>query len=360
MPTPQWKSAPAVIEQLLSEPYRAEFFQAVSLIELWLEQHGVGHGTALLEYLRFPNRLSLSFPPSQIAALTVRADAPVDSAAALLAALRARQLDHICITPAFMGLLGGNGTLPLHHTQRIAAYERDTGDSGPRAFLDLFSNRSVTLAYQAWTMHRPGRMRDAEGRDCLLPMLLAFAGVRPHTPHKPREVDEADEDDLIAEETAAFYAAQFGGRRVSASVVAGLLSEYFGVPFALEQLVGAWIPLAPEHQSRLGVANVTLGAGMVLGKRVYSRDKRARLRIGPLDKASFERFIPRSSASRALERLLGMFCGVGMTFEVRVVLRRQDVRGVRLGAGARLGIDAFLLSRPAGGDRDDLAYLLHP
>lgn len=358
MPTPQWKPAPAVIEQLLSEPYRAEFFQAVSVIELWLEQHGVEHGTALLAHLRFPNRLSLSFPPSQIAALTVRADGPVDGAAALLAALRARRLEHISITPAFMGLLGGNGTLPLHHTQRIAAYERDTGDGGPRAFLDLFSNRSVTLAYQAWTTHRPDRMCDAEGRDRLLPMLLAFAGVRPHTPHEAET--EADEDALIAEETLAFYAAQFGGRRVSASVVAGLLSEYFGVPFALEQLVGAWTPLAPEHQTRLGVANVTLGAGAVLGKRVYSRDKRARLRIGPLDKASFERFIPRSSASRALERLLGMFCGVGMTFEVRVVLRRQDVRGARLGAGARLGIDAFLLSRPAGGDRDDLAYLLHP
>jgi type VI secretion system protein ImpH len=355
MPSPQRRPEPGVIDLLLAEPHRAEFFQAVSLIERWLEQNGVERGRALLDYLRFPNRLSVAFPPSQIAALTVVADAPVGDAAALLTALQEGSLQHISLTPAFMGFLGGNGTLPLHYTQRIADHEHRTGDDGPRAFLDLFSQRSVTLFYQAWTKHRPGHMRDADGEDCLLPILLALAGTR------PREA-QRDAPAGIDEDAVAFYAAQFRGRATSGGVLAGVLSEYFGVPFALEQFVGAWRPIPFEQRARLGVGNTNLGVGMVLGSRVYCRDTRARLRIGPLDKEAFERFIPGASATRALEKMLGMFCGVGLTFEVRVVLRKEDVRGLKLSASgcARLGIDAFLLTKAQTTPRDGAIYLLHP
>jgi len=356
MPTPQRRPEPGVIDRLLAEPHRAEFFQAVSLIERWLEQNGVEHGRALLDYLRFPNRLSVAFPPSQIAALTVVADAPVGDTAALLAALQEGRLQHISLTPAFMGFLGGNGTLPLHYTQRIADHEHRTGDDGPRAFLDLFSQRSVTLFYQAWTKHRPGHMRDADGKDSLLPILLALAGTRPRAPHA------RDDHSDIDEAAVAFYAAQFRGRATPGGVLAGVLSEYFSVPFALEQFVGAWRPIPFEHRARLGAGNTNLGVGMVLGSRVYCRDTRARLRIGPLDKEAFERFIPGASATRALEKMLGMFCGVGLTFEVRVVLRKEDVRGLKLSAsgGARLGIDAFLLTKAQTTPRDGAVYLLHP
>lgn len=356
MPTPQRSLGPGVIDQLLAEPYRAEFFQAVNLIERWLEQNGVEHGRALLDYLRFPNRLSVAFPPSQIAALTAVADAPVADAAALLTALQEGRLRHMSITPAFMGFLGGNGTLPLHYTQRIADHEHRTGDGGPRAFLDLFSQRSVTLFYQAWTKHRPGYMRDADGEDSLLPILLALAGTR------PRQPQARDDHAGIDDEAVAFYAAQFRGRAVTGGVLAGVLSEYFGVPFALEQFVGAWRPIPFEHRARLGGGNTNLGVGMVLGSRVYCRDTRVRLRIGPLDKDAFERFIPGAAATRALDKMLGMFCGVGLTFEVRVVLRKEDVRGLKLSAagGGRLGIDAFVFTKAQTAPRDGAVYLLHP
>lgn len=356
MPATQWSPDLGVIDQLLTEPYRAEFFQAVSVIELWLRQNGVEHGKPLLDYLRFPNRMSLAFPPSQIDALAPEADAPIRNAEALLAALRDQRLRHIHITPAFTGLLGSNGVLPLRYTQRIADHEHDTGDGGPRAFLDLLANRSTSLLYQAWSKHRPECMRDTEGKDSLLPILLALAGLRPRTQ------DEREDYAGIDEETAGFYAAQFGKRAISGGVIAGVLSEYFAVPFELEQFVGCWRQLAPEHQAQLGVRNTNLGVGMVLGTRVYCRDMRVRVRIGPLDKEAFERFIPGASGMKALNKMLGMFCGAGLTFEVRVVLRKEDVRGMKLSAsgGPRLGIDAFLLNQPASSDRDGAVYLLRP
>ncbi len=350
MPATQRRPAPGVIDRLLAEPYRFEFFQAVHLLELWLRQNGVPPD-APLDYLRFRNRLSLAFPPSQIAALAALADAPVDSAEALLAALREQRLVHIDITPAFIGFLGSNGTLPLHYTQRLATQELTHNDDGPRAFLDLFSHRSATLFYQAWTMHRPEHMRDADGNDGLLPILLALAGVQP--PARPDGTG-------IADETMAHYASQFRSRAVSASAVTGVLADYFGVPFELEQFVGHWQPLLERDLSRLGVANNRLGS-IVLGRRIFSRDKRVRLRIGPLSQADFERFLPRSSGAHALKAMLAQFCGVGMTVEVRLIVRRQDVRPFTLGtSSARLGLGAFLGTRPEIRDRDGAGYLLQP
>ncbi|MES2118294.1 MAG: type VI secretion system baseplate subunit TssG [Pseudomonadota bacterium] len=350
-----------MIDQLLTHPHRFEFFQAVRLIELWLRQNGVEDGPIPMQYLRFENSLSLSFPPSQIAALAAVADVPVDSAAALQRAALENRLRHIAITPAFIGLLSGNGGLPNHDVMRIANYEYTTKDTGPRAFLDMLSTRSVGLFYQAWARHRPQCMGDAAGNDQFLALLLALSGLRPPA---NRTAPASSDDAGLGDEVLAYHAAQFRSRCVPASVVAGVLTEYFGVPFALEQLVGRWEDLPSRYRVRLGGANRTLGAGVTLGRRIHRRDSHARLRVGPLKRDDFERFLPHSAGAAAINKVLAMFCGAGMTFEVELVLRAEDVRPLQLpkddGARrARLGIDAFLF-QGAPRDRTTARYHLRP
>lgn len=349
MPTPQRRPAAGVIDQLLRQPWRFEFFQAVRLLETWLTQNG---GQPGLDYLCFRNRLALSFPPGQLDSVEAQADQAIANAAQLLAALREQRLTRIDLTPAFMGFLGANGALPLHYTQRIAAHESRTRGDGPRAFLDLFSRRAVALFYQAWKRHRPETLHDGDGGDQLLPILHALAGLRGGAPSN-RAFD-------IADETLGFYAAQWRGRAAPAAVVAGVLAEYFGVPIQLEQLLGAWRPVQPQHQAQLGRAHVALGCGVLLGARIYGHDSHARLRIGPLPREMFERFLPGAPWALALRHLLGRFCGAGMTFHVHLVLRKLDVQGASLGGGARIGTDAFLRGTPETADRDDLRYLLQP
>lgn len=351
MPSPQWRTDASVIDQLLAEPHRFEFFQAVRLIEMWLRQHGVEQDLPLSDFIQFRNSLSLAFPPSEIAALTPVSDHAARDAASLLLALRAQQLEHISIIPAFMGLLGGNGTLPHHYTERIAAQEQQDGNQGPRAFLDVLSHRALSLFYQAWSKHRPECMADAYGQDLFLQKLLSLAGV-------PPSINAA-----LEAETIACYAAQARRRAVSPAIMAGVLTEYFGVPFTLEQLIGHWQPVQQVHQARLGVGNCTLGQDTVLGERLYRADARVRLRIGPLAKDDFERFLPGCSGALSLRAMLGMHCGVGMAFEVHLILGRQDVTAARLAlpgtlGSARLGVDAYMLETPTARDRDDAGYLL--
>lgn len=310
MPTSQRRVDTGLIGTLLNQPQRFEFFQAVRLIEHWRP------GRA-----RFRNRLSMGFPPNQLE--NISSD---DSG--------------VRVTPAFMGILGSQGVLPLHYSERIGRYERDNNDGGPRAFLDTLSHRPLSLFYKAWARNRP------DDNDNLLNALSALAGV--HL-----------KQNLVERETLAFYAAHIRSRTVSAPTLAGMYTEYFGVPIAVEQLVGEWQTLPDEDQASLGRANVNLEGGVMLGQRLYRCDTRARLRIGPLGREAYDQFLPGGDAARKLAAMLDLHCGVGMTYEVHLIQHAADIQGARIDGQNRLGVNARLLSKPATRDSDELMYLLH-
>ena len=107
------------------------------------------------------------------------------------------------------------------------------------------------------------------------------------------------------------------------------------------------------------MANALLDASAVVGERVWQRDLRMRLTIGPMLRAKFHRFLPGGSAALALRELLTMLTGVTLEYEVRLSLRAEEVQGTRLdaaGAGAHLGWDSFLVTQPEMRDRFDAGY----
>jgi len=151
-------------------------------------------------------------------------------------------------------------------------------------------------------------------------------------------------------------------RPTSAGSIARVMSEYFGQPVSMAQFVGNWYALPLAQQSTLGGANAVLGASAVVGARAWQRDLRLRLTVGPLDRASFEAFLPGGKAARALAQLLAMFTGLTLEYEVELVLRALDVQGISLHSarnGGRLGWDSFLGDSAGARDRDDVRYDLH-
>ncbi|RZI81429.1 MAG: type VI secretion system baseplate subunit TssG [Rubrivivax sp.] len=349
MPASQRRQAAGVIEQLLREPQRFGFFQAVRLLERWL---ATPEG---LSKLNFRNSISLAFPASEIESLLIhrRPDSVVGEHAH-----DPDDIDRIDLTPAFMGLLGVTGTLPLFYTESLAQRELYQKDHAARAFMDVFSHRAVMLFYQAWKKHRLHIQYEGDRRQRFMPMALALAGLG----QKSLRARLSPERTGVADEALAFYSGTLQQRTLSARQLQQVLQGYLDVPVALEQFVGRWYTLPQAGRHHLGrPGNGNLGRSAMLGERVWQRDLCLRIALGPLDHDSFRRFLPGAPGALALRELLTLFNGVSLEFEVRLHLRKDDVQGSGLGSRrapteARLGWDTFLQTRPAQADRADVCY----
>jgi type VI secretion system protein ImpH len=355
MPTEKRRIEPPVINRLFEEPYRFDYFQAVRILELWLRRRGVAQADVVNHFLRFENSTSLGFPASQLEAIATEPRELAHDAPALATAVQNSTLRYIRVRPAFMGLLSGTGVLPAHYTERIAEHELHHKDNGPRAFLDALSNRSLALFYGAWKKYRLALRCESRNEDDFLPLLLDLAGLGNRA---PRTRKHARETGGVQAASIGYFAASIRHRPVSAVQIARVLSEYFGRPVQAEQFIGAWYAIPAAQQSMLGHPNATLGATAISGARVWQRDLRLRLIIGPLDTIGFSSFLPDGTAARALRTLLALFTGLTLEYEIELVLRAADVCSVTLGDdhAGRLGWNAYLVDGPQHRDRRDVCY----
>lgn len=266
-------------------------------------------------------------------------------------------LGTVDLTPAFIGLLGGRGTLPLGYTERIGEREHYQRDYAARAFLDIFSNRAVALFYAAWKKHRLAFQYELNREERFLPLALALAGMG----LKSLRSRLSAEPGAVFDQSIAYYSAGLRQRPLSAAFLQSMLAEHFAAPLRIEQFAGAWYQVPEIQLTRLGEGNAVLGSTALAGGRVWQRDLRLRLWFGLLRRRQFEDFLPGGSAAAALTKWFTLTAGSSFEYEVRLVLHRQDVQGIglQLSSGGRLGWDAFVATRQAMEHRADASYLVH-
>jgi len=355
MPAPQWPQPVAVIRQLLEAPHGFDFFQAVRLLELWwAREEGLTRSQMLATRLAFRNSISLSFPASEIESLRVvwrDLNALADDAHG---PGMARRLERLELTPAFISLLGTGGTLPTWYTELLTQRESEQRDNAARAFLDIFLHRTVALFYEAWRKHRLAVQYEGDRRHRFLPLMLSVAGIGDRRLRNQLSAGKGG----VADDALALFAGSLQRRPVSARVLQQVLSHYFRIPVRLEQFIGRWFTLPRANQSTLGMSNMQLGRNLVVGERVWQRDLRVRLTLGPLSGDRYTRFLPGGAGALALRELLALLGGPTLEYEVRLQVQANELRGISLsGAQApRLGWDTFLLTETCTGTRDDAGY----
>lgn len=344
MQTAQRQVDSGVIQQLLDKPQRFGFCQAVRLLERWLVHRGVPR-PLLAKCLRFANSTSLAFPQSDIRSLRVEGH-PNASEHSMREAIARNRLPRIHVTPAFMGFLGMHGALPLHVTEALQRRVQDGHGAQPLAFFDVLLNRIATLFYRSWRRHRL-HMRVAGGRDAIAAPMLALVG-------KPSGFANA----AIPDGAAIFYAAHLRQHGTSAAAMERVLGHYFDVPVAITPSQGGWERVPDEFQLRLGGANAQLGGPCVLGGRMWRRDCRASVSIGPLTREQYLHFLPGQECAARLRDMVGMFAVSTLQFDVRLKVRKEAVCGAALDGTARLGRDSFLVYGIADTDREDVRYTI--
>jgi type VI secretion system protein ImpH len=331
---------PEAWEKVLGEaPETFSFFQAVRLLHRHLEgRSGVGGFAAPSdEVARFSANPSLSFPAGEIQALRTDPDGRTE------------------MVVNFMGLVGHMGVLPTQYTLLIDEQAATEGDpDGFRQFLDMFHHRLLSLFYKAWERSHFYVPFERGEDDPLSKRLLDLVGL--------------GSGDLrgrmrIRDEALLFYSGLLGSRHRNAIALERLLEDYFDVPVEVVQFKGGWFGLSPDSQCRIDDDEKLgggLGEGTVVGDEIWDPQARVQIKIGPLRREAYDAFLPGGRSVTALKGITQFFGDGQFDFEVQLILHRDDVRGIVLGAEEEpaqpLGWSSWIRTRPFARDADETTF----
>lgn len=337
-------------KELSEEGSEFEFVQAMRLLmRLYPDRAPIGGWEQpSREVVRLSVPASFAFPPAEIASLELP-DEPVGDNSGTPPTAGGRQQARMAVR--FFGLTGPQGVLPHLYTEHAAARSR-ARDHAFRDFLDVFHHRALSLFYRAWERYHTTVPAERGEEDRLRGHLLDIAGAGTSEVRKRSALDP---------NTLAFYAGLFGMRTRPAVGLAQLVADYFDVPAQIEQFVGEWQELRDGGQLCLDADDLDgqLGAAVV-GDAVFDPMARVRLKIGPLTRAQFDRFLPGGSQHHTLRELAHFYADEQVGVDAQLVLARDEIPGAALATpGApTLGYGTWLRTKPPTHDASDVQFVL--
>lgn len=337
-PQERGRDTTRVFEAVAASPRTIDFFALLRRLEaMRADLPRLGRALRPMhEPVRLGQEPELDFAPAALERLDPRPDGPPR------------------LGVRFFGLLGPQGPMPLHFTEHVRERLRQRNDPTTARFLDVFHHRLLLLFYRAWAQAHPAAQHDRPQDDRFAAWLGSCAGL-----------DHAgDREGPVPHAARLHQAGLLASRSRHPEGLAKLLADYFRVPMRIDCHVPQWMPLEQEERPRLGVSRARMGRGtargMALGidaaagTKVPDRQYRFRVVAGPLPLARYEEFASGGPAWQALHEWVRGYAGLDMHWDLRLVLRAQDVPEPRLGCRIGLGVATWIgrARRPA--DRDEL------
>ena len=243
---------------------------------------------------------------------------------------------------------GPSGVLPRSYSE-IVTQSRRLRSTALHEFLDMLGHRFVAFFARAAVKYRPARaaetaaLHDSQVPDPVTRTLLALTGFG--TPHLAPRL-------LAGTDPVLHYAGVFATRPRSADRLGAMLSDWLGMRVEVVEFAGAWLGLPPDQRTRIGVNGAfnRLSVDAAIGVRAWDPQARIVLRIGPLERAGFERLLPDRPALHRLVSLVRAYLGFELGFAVNPVLAASDVPPLRLDSAAepppRLAWNTWLPGSP--------------
>ena len=210
--------------------------------------------------------------------------------------------------------------------------QRNHADSTSKHFLDLFHHRLLTLFYRAWASAQPTVSLDRPGADRFAGYLGALIGIG---------MPSLQARDSVADVAKLHFAGRLGPQTRNAEGLAGLLSDCLGLPVAVEPFVGHWMDLRERDGLRLG-SRGQLGQDAVLGHRVWDRQHKFRLQLGPLSLSDYGDLLPQTRGLALLAAAVRNYAGLEYDWDLRLLLGADSVPRLALGGSQRLGYSSWL------------------
>jgi len=242
------------------------------------------------------------------------------------------------------GLWGPNGGMPLAWTESVRDRIHHAKDSTLADFTGVFHHRMISLFYKAWARSRKTTDFDRPSEQRFFNYLGSLAGVAAHY----RGAQGKD----VPGFAKIFYSGLLGRYSRDPASLAGLLEDFFGVPFAVEEYVARWVPVPPAEQNNMG-EGFQLGQSAMLGERCWDCQTKFRLLAGPLDQDELRRFAIEPGNFIHICRWLESWTGYELEWELRLLVKAEEAPATQLG-GSRLGRDTWVYAETLSGVLNDV------
>jgi type VI secretion system protein ImpH len=307
---------PRLLDELAQEPGRFEFVELVRLLEhaLRTEVSAPTREPGDSPRIAFAHAPDLTFPVADVASLDL------DGGGAR-------------VGTTFLGLLGAASPLTPEWTEEVL---NGDDDGALRAFYDVFHHRALSLLFSAWKVHALEGGFDLSGNDGLSKRLRSLAGVDGWT----------DAEDDALEPMAAVGLADYQRgqpQAIDLESAEGLLRRlYPDWDVRLKGGVPRFEPFTVRERARLGQSRSRLGDTLVYGDGSVEAQTLLRVRIGPVDGATYESLMPGGKDYKELECLTRRIFAGTLDVVIDVHVAAEDAPTCKLGGerGARLGVDA--------------------
>lgn len=329
------RTASQVVEltaALQQEPYRFGFFQAVRRLEnVYHDKPRVGESVrASDDPFRLGQEVSLRFSPATLAAYRPGEDGRPDR-----------------LSGYFLGMFGPNGPLPLHMTEYARNRVRNYGDSTFISFVDIFHHRMLCLFYRCWASAQPTVSFDRPEADRFSSYVGSLIGLG---------MDSLRGRDAMPDVAKLHFAGRLGLQTRNAEGLKAILEDFFDMPVAIEEFVGDWLHLPRKQHCRLGASRTsgTLGGSATIGGRVWSYQYKFTIIFGPMGLDDYQRLLPGGASLGRLIAILRNYIGDELSWDVNLILKKEEVPRTELGQFGKLGWTTWLTPRRSDADADDL------
>lgn len=325
-------TAVSFLTQVSEKPYQYGFYQTVRRINCFYKDKPItGHSYRPADDpVRFSQEPYTSFAPSTFSALKIDTPGQVPR-----------------LSQRFIGLFGPNGPLPLHLTEYARDRERHHRDASLSRFADMFHHRVVSLFYGAWAQSQPTVQFDRPESDRFSDYLGSLIGLGfPSL----RDVDSMHYLSKLS------FAGHLGSLPRHVNGLVSLVQGYFGVEAKVVEYIAHWMRIPKQDYLLLGDGslNGSLGQDSVIGERVWQRQDKFRLSLGPLSLDQYEAFLPTGKSFDALVAAIRNYVGMEYLWEINLILRKEEKPVTCLGKTGKLGWTSWLKTGQQLDHVDDL------
>jgi type VI secretion system protein ImpH len=124
----------------------------------------------------------------------------------------------------------------------------------------------------------------------------------------------------------------------------------------VREFIAHWMKIPKSDLLQLGEVNMNgcLGQDTIIGEKVWQRQDKFQVRLGPLDLDRYESFLPTGKSFKSLVSVVRNYVGMEYLWEVNLILKKEEKPVTCLGKSGTLGWTSWLESERQVDHVDDL------